>query len=358
MNLQTDINTFIESLPEISMKKHFYIWGTGHTASLYQEGFSREEKLNIFGYVDNDKEKWNSNFFGYKVFSPYEISMDKEATVLICSPQPKVVAAISKQVKEMGIPYYHIDEIIWGLHKKEIKTFFEWLEDDKSRITLLEVMRSRTLGLYPNPDIVSENPYAPSSEFTELNPNEIFVDCGSFVGDTMERFIWQRSGVFKKIIMFEPDDNNIKAMKYRIERLKREWALEDSSLQIFPYAVSDRQTIAIIENNPHKNNLGTCIILNREISKEDEIIKTVSIDEIIEEPITYLKADIESFEYRMLLGAEKTIKKYKPKLGICIYHNAVDLYSIPHLIKKYNYDYKFMIRHYSFQSSETVLYAW
>ena len=31
--------------------------------------------------------------------------------------------------------------------------------------------------------------------------------------------------------------------------------------------------------------------------------------------ITYIKADIEGFEQEMLLGAEKTIKKNKPKLA-------------------------------------------
>ncbi|MBQ6342965.1 MAG: FkbM family methyltransferase [Anaerolineaceae bacterium] len=74
--------------------------------------------------------------------------------------------------------------------------------------------------------------------------------------------------------------------------------------------------------------------------------------------VTYIKADIESFEYKMLKGAEKTIKNNKPRLAICIYHNAVDMYSILLLIHRINPDYRFSVRHHSFTLSETVLYAY
>jgi len=48
----------------------------------------------------------------------------------------------------------------------------------------------------------------------------------------------------------------------------------------------------------------------------------------------FTKADIESYEYQMLLGAAEAISARKPKLAICIYHNAVDFVQIPLLIKK------------------------
>lgn len=60
----------------------------------------------------------------------------------------------------------------------------------------------------------------------------------------------------------------------------------------------------------------------------------------------------------MLLGAEKGIKKYKPKLAVCIYHNAVDFYFIPLLIHSFVPEYKFAVRHHSYELDETVLYVW
>jgi hypothetical protein len=91
---------------------------------------------------------------------------------------------------------------------------------------------------------------------------------------------------------------------------------------------------------------------------EAEKLQMVSLDEYLTEPYSFLKADIESFEYRMLLGAEKGIKKYKPLLTICLYHNAVDFYSIPLLVKSMVPEYKMAVRHHSDELQGTVLYAW
>lgn len=74
--------------------------------------------------------------------------------------------------------------------------------------------------------------------------------------------------------------------------------------------------------------------------------------------MSFLKADIESYEYQMLLGAEKGIKKFRPLLAVCIYHNAVDFYSVILLIKKMVPEYHFAVRHHSENLDETVLYAW
>lgn len=89
-----------------------------------------------------------------------------------------------------------------------------------------------------------------------------------------------------------------------------------------------------------------------------DVINMVTLDEVLHEKYTFLKADIESYEYNMLLGAERSIKMWKPNLAICIYHNAIDMITILPLIKKMVPDYKFAVRHHSVTFDETVLYAW
>ena len=91
---------------------------------------------------------------------------------------------------------------------------------------------------------------------------------------------------------------------------------------------------------------------------ESEEIRTVALDDFLSEGFTFLKADIESYEYKMLLGAAKTIKKFKPRLAICIYHNATDFWSIPLMVKDMCPDYKLIIRHHSTKLVDTLLYAW
>ena len=67
--------------------------------------------------------------------------------------------------------------------------------------------------------------------------------------------------------------------------------------------------------------------------------------------------DIEGAEIEALKGAEKTIKKYRPKLAICIYHEPDHLYRIPLIIKEMVPEYRIYIRHHSDTASETVCYA-
>ena len=73
--------------------------------------------------------------------------------------------------------------------------------------------------------------------------------------------------------------------------------------------------------------------------------------------VTYIKMDIEGEEYEALEGAKKVITEQKPKLAVCIYHKAFDIFKLPRLILEMNPEYLFYLRHYSFEGGETVLYA-
>lgn len=86
-------------------------------------------------------------------------------------------------------------------------------------------------------------------------------------------------------------------------------------------------------------------------------ISTIRMDDVIKEPVTFIKMDIEGSEYRVLLGARKIIESYKPKLAISIYHKSEDICQLPQLILEMNPDYKLYLRHYSTAAAETVLYA-
>jgi hypothetical protein len=77
-----------------------------------------------------------------------------------------------------------------------------------------------------------------------------------------------------------------------------------------------------------------------------------------EQKVSFIKADIESYELDMLRGAESIIKRDKPLLAVCIYHNASDMYTIPLFIKELNNNYKLKIRHHTYSLLDTVLYAY
>lgn len=355
---KNDLEKKLDNFPNI-YNKRLYIWGTGNTASLYLEGLERLEssgQLHIEGYVDNNSQKWGGQLGGKKIISPKELAEQSNKCVLICTPQTTVIQAIRQQLNTAGIENYHIDEVILKANKEKVLKCYDLLEDDESKQTYAHIVICRIKGEYPQEKYISSNPYFQFKQFIKRGPQEIFIDCGAFVGDTLEQYIWQTDGVFKKIIAFEPDMQNCHAMEIRVNRLKNEWNLSSNKIEVHPYGVSDVNSNLILERYADNNGLGSKIVRSPSTGGTD--CRLITIDDFIKEPFTFLKADIESYEYRMLTGAQKCLKKWHPLLAICIYHNAVDLYDIPLLIKNIVPEYKMKVRHYSNFLDETVLYAW
>ena len=185
--------------------------------------------------------------------------------------------------------------------------------------------------------------------------HDIFVDCGAFVGDTIEEFISQHDGVFHKIIAFEPESRNRLAMEKRVRRLNAEWGFSPEQIAVYPYGLSDVSSVSYVRSHCESGIFSSLVSTPDDKTEE---IQTVALDDFLPEGFTFLKADIESYEYKMLLGAQKTIRKYRPRLAICIYHNAVDFYSVPLLVKELCPDYRLTVRHHNIDVNDTMLYAW
>ncbi len=337
-----------------------YIWGTGNTAQLYVEGFERLEtagELYISGFCDNNASKWGTEFWGKPVISPDELQRKTGVCALICSGQPEVVQILSKELKSREIPNDNVDSVILKMHKREVLACYDMLEDIESKRTYAGVIISRMRGSYPDEKLFSENQYFAFPKFRFRNPKEVFVDCGAFVGDTIEQYINMRCGVFHKIIAFEPDQNNYFAMKARICRLQNEWNVCSENIEYYPYGIGDKSKKGFYECYDVNNGLSSKLVESLNPAQMDEC-RIVCLDDFIKENVSFLKADIESYEYKMLLGGEKIIRDCHPLMAVCIYHNAVDLYSVPLLIKKIVPEYKVGIRQHSYMIEETVLYAW
>ena len=83
-----------------------------------------------------------------------------------------------------------------------------------------------------------------------------------------------------------------------------------------------------------------------------------SIDNVLAgRSATDIKMDIEGSELRAIEGAKNTIRHYKPKLAIFVYHKPEDIFEIPLKILELDSGYKLYLRHYSYVDTETVLYA-
>jgi FkbM family methyltransferase len=183
-------------------------------------------------------------------------------------------------------------------------------------------------------------------EYFKPQKNEFFIDAGSCDGgSTIDFFKWlgdyKRDG---KSIAFEP--NPIFYNDYCKKNLKNYDNVEIVNKGLW----HKNETLKF-----HKMGGSSHISPDGE-----EIIEVISLDEYLKDekkPVTFIKMDIEGTELNALKGAEQTIRKYKPKLAICIYHKPEDVWEIPNLLLEFVPDYKFYIRHYCLTHVETVLYA-
>jgi len=91
------------------------------------------------------------------------------------------------------------------------------------------------------------------------------------------------------------------------------------------------------------------------------ITRTLSIDDLVRErglsTVDFIKMDIEGAEFPALKGAAETIRQYKPKLAISVYHQPDDLIVIPAYIQSLNPDYELYLDYFTIVGDEIMLYA-
>ena len=337
--------------------REVWIWGAGHTARTYQEGLKRIDKFTICGYCDNDSEKWGGYLSGKPIISPEELRRQGNICVLICTPQEKVVTEVGRQLEQSGIEWYRLDETILKLYRAEVLQCYDLLDDQLSKDTYAHIINCHMTNHMPDDDYISENQYFAIRPFRAYG-KETFVDCGAFAGDTIEQYIWRKYAVFHKIIAFEPDKGNFRAMTKRVARLREEWNLSEYKIAMHCCAVGEKSdVISIAENGSISSIMGEFIDPGEEDVCKSEV-KVISLDAFLKEPYSFLKADIEGYEYNMILGAQRGIRDHKPLIAICIYHNAMDLFQLQLLLHQLVPEYQFAVRHHSITFDETILYAY
>lgn len=351
-----------EQFPILS--EHFFaIFGAGNTTALNQNGFAR---LGIIPdcYIDNNPQRIGSFIQNVPVvsFDQYLTAMKsaaKKPFILICSANPEMINQIKKQLETHSLPHMTADAYIFYKNAGQLLKTYDLLGDEVSKNVFSELVMRRIEGMMLPTNIVTPNQYFCIPPFSDESANEVFVDVGAFVGDSIEQYLWTKMGIFYRIYAFEPEERNYAAMCCRNKRLKAEWAIADDKIITEEAAIGSESTIiSISANNSDTASLGARVI--EQTPQAAKAIPMYSLDDYFSTiNISFLKADIESYEYNMLLGAKKVVQRDHPKLAICIYHGAADLFDIPLLINQYDESYHFIIRQHRTQGySDTVLYAY
>ena len=180
--------------------------------------------------------------------------------------------------------------------------------------------------------------------YEKESSEEVFLDCGAFNGDTILAYNQFTAGIFKKIIAFEPELVNATKIKDNIGDIH--------DILIIPKGLWGKETVLHFTSDSSASRVE---------ENGASFVEVTSIDSVMNgERVSFIKMDIEGSEYEALLGAEKTIKKWMPKLAICVYHKCDDIFKFIAFLDEFKNEeckYVFYLRHHTCTAYETVLYA-
>lgn len=223
-------------------------------------------------------------------------------------------------------------------YQDKYESIYRQLEDDKSKDIFSRIIRFRfnfDLGFLScfNTDPIGQY----FEDFLNLS-EEYFVDAGGFHGETSIEFSKHCSN-YKQVYFFEPSESSMKIAKKNLHSLRDTCFLQVGLSNVHEHVSFD-------ESAGSANHIG----------EGDTNIEVNTLDNLINEKVTFIKMDLEGYEKKALLGAKNIIKKNHPKLAISVYHKYDDLIEIPNLIFSFREDYHLFIRHYTEGTDETVMF--
>ena len=247
------------------------------------------------------------------------------------------------------LPFWEGAQGHFDRNQDRYQALYERLNDNTSRNTLRDVLSFRETG-----DVSIMSNYTTRlnemyfEEFLAIPDDAFFYDIGALDGINTRQF-FKRYKRGKGALMVEPLVENSVSLRGVTDDLS------DRNVILEHCAISD------------KNGTANFVVDDRHASSRLDLdghsgrnVKTRSLTDLYECGVPkpdFIKMDIEGAELSALKGAERIIKKFKPAMAVSVYHNVDHILDCFELIRGYDNNYHYYMRHYTEGYAETVLYA-
>lgn len=179
-------------------------------------------------------------------------------------------------------------------------------------------------------------------EGTRVNTDDTIVDCGAAEG--LFSFVYREK--CHKIYIIEPLPRFIQSLELTFSG--------QANIEIMPFALSSTEGSAEISPDG----------IQSKIKATDKItgIRITTLDKLFFErkiPVSYIKADLEGYDYELIKGADNLISANLPKIAITTYHNREHATLISNHLKKIHPGYTTKIKGiYALDGSPVLMHAW
>lgn len=171
-----------------------------------------------------------------------------------------------------------------------------------------------------------------------VEPGDVIIDAGGFVGDTAVLFHAKAKG--------QCEVHSFEILQENLELFVANAELNGIADQVVlnKLALSDTtgDTIGV-----QAGTLQGGTTMSASASGEERV-QTIRLDDYVTRAglnrIDFIKMDIEGAEMPALCGAIDTIRHFRPKLALCLYHKPDDVMTIPAFIESTGVDYDFRFK--------------
>lgn len=342
-------------LAAVASRKHVVFYGCGIILDSIVETWRRYVGRQIDFCCDSDPLKWGKQFSGARCLSPDELLRLKNDCIVfvtIGNFQPVV-----DQLRALGFPavslLFKYDLVNSDFLDTQEVSFIaanlchaRSLFADTKSLAVFDAICRRVLDGGRNYRLMADqcegDQYFPA-DIVRLTHHEHFVDLGAFDGDTVADFIRRTSGQFDCIDAFELDSRNFQQLQARASQLPRAERIRIHNLGVWDSECEVSYSVGL-----SNSSVGTGTACGRVIPL-DSVLK--------DDPVSFIKMDIEGAEVRALRGARQIIETRHPTLAVCVYHHFQHLWEIPILVSEMLPAHSLFLRHHNPLEYETVFYA-
>jgi FkbM family methyltransferase len=349
------------------------LFGAGGVGKVTLKGL-RSAGMEPLAFADNDPALWGTTVDGLLVLSPDDaVAKFAERACFVVTilaaeighPIVEITAQLNAiapaRVVSVGflawkypealLPYYYLD----SPHKvidqaDDVRRGLALWADDASRAEYVGQVRSRlwlTWDELPLHSPEQDAYFPPELPFVSGNdPEEVFVDCGAYDGDTVREYIAHHGTDFARIVALEPDPGNYRLLKASADALPAEVR---SRVEVIQAAVGDHVgTVTFEATGDVDSHMGSGGLE----------VRLETLDHMLEGASNlHIKMDIEGAELGALEGARRIIAGGTARLTVCVYHRIDDPWRLPLFIQSVSDGYEFFLRRYLNGSWEDVCYA-
>lgn len=343
---------------EASFGEGVAIYGAGFLGT-WASGYLQSLGARVICFIDRDPRKHGTSLNGIPIVAPDRVTLAQLPAILIAARH--AVREVERDLTGCGPAMMSFDGFYVMRNLERMLAVRDGYLDDARSVEVFNALLITMLSgdIAPCRAVMEKDMYFCLPEFAG-NFDETFVDAGAFVGDTIERFIWENLGTFRHLHAFEPGLKQFRAMTKRMERLREEWAIDPGKVSLVHAGLSDRagrMSCTFLEDAPLRHGLSETG--DSGVGTDDGTSASVmTLDSYLQgRPVSFIKADVEGMEMELLRGAEQSIRTFRPKLAISAYHYPNHLFEIAEYVRALVPEYRFRLRLHVPLFGDFVLYC-